>query len=121
MSIKFLSAILGPEMGAPILWTPGKKKRPFCRKAMSIKFFVLGGGGVFWVFLGGAGCRFYFYGREDFSDFLQTPKETFFLRFSRVSGRAAFPGPFQRAVFPKNSPRASIGRFPSIKSRFPPP
>ena len=36
-------------------------------KPMSIKFFVLGGGG-FWVFLGGGECRFYFYGRADFSD-----------------------------------------------------
>ena len=40
---------------------------------MSIKFLVFKlGGGVFWVFfLGGGGggkCRFYFYGREDFSD-----------------------------------------------------
>ena len=35
---------------------------------MSIKFLLLGGG-VFWVFLGGGGeCRFYFYGREDSSD-----------------------------------------------------
>ena len=24
MSVKFASAILGPEMAAPILWTPGK-------------------------------------------------------------------------------------------------
>ena len=24
VSVKFVSAILGPEMGAPILWTPGK-------------------------------------------------------------------------------------------------
>ena len=32
---------------------------------MSIKFLVLGGGGI----LGWGGeCRFYFYGREDFSD-----------------------------------------------------
>ena len=35
---------------------------------MSIKFLVLGGG-VFWVFGGGGECRFYFYGRADFSDF----------------------------------------------------
>ena len=35
---------------------------------MSIKFSVLGGG-AFWVFGGGGGqCRFYFYGRADFSD-----------------------------------------------------
>ena len=31
VSVKFLSAILGPEMGASILWTPGKM-RSFCRK-----------------------------------------------------------------------------------------
>ena len=31
VSVKFVSAILGPEMAAPILWTPGKM-RPFCRK-----------------------------------------------------------------------------------------
>ena len=39
---------------------------------MSIKFLVLGGGGLFWVFLGGGGekCRFYFYGRADFSEFM---------------------------------------------------
>ena len=64
MSIKFLSAILGPEMAAPILWTPGKKKASVLQeKPMSIKFLVLGGG---WG--GGGKCQFYFYGREDFSD-----------------------------------------------------
>ena len=49
VSVKFLSAILGPEMGAPILWTPGKM-RSFCRKnnVRKISLFwggVLGGGG----------------------------------------------------------------------------
>ena len=34
---------------------------------MSVKFLLLGGG-VFWVLGGGGKCRFYFYGREDFSD-----------------------------------------------------
>ena len=33
---------------------------------MSIKFLVLGGGGYFGF--GGGKCRFYFYGRGDFSD-----------------------------------------------------
>ena len=33
---------------------------------MSIKFRVLGGG--YFGFGGGGKCRFYFYGREDFSD-----------------------------------------------------
>ena len=40
-------------------------------KPMSITFLVLGEGGVFWVWGGGGGkCRFYFYGRSDFSDHL---------------------------------------------------
>ena len=44
VSVKFVSAILGPEMGAPILWTPGKM-RSFCRKKpMSIKYLVFWGG-----------------------------------------------------------------------------
>ena len=68
VSVKFLSAILGAEMAAPILWTPGKM-RPFCRKtSMSIKFLVLGGG--IWG-LGGGGVPIHFYGREDFSDYIQ--------------------------------------------------
>ena len=53
MSVKFLSAILGPEMAAPILWTPGKK-RPFCRKNHVHKIPRFRGGGVFGV-LGGGG------------------------------------------------------------------
>ena len=58
VSVKFLSAILGPEMGAPILWTPGKM-RSFCRKTHVHKIPRFRGGGK---------CRFYFYGREDFSE-----------------------------------------------------
>ena len=54
VSVKFLSVILGPEMAAPIARSAGK--------TMSIKFFVLGGGGVFWVLGGGGECRFYFTG-----------------------------------------------------------
>ena len=34
---------------------------------MSIKFLVLGGGGYFG--LGGGECRFYLYGRADFSEY----------------------------------------------------
>ena len=64
VSVKFLSAILGPEMAAPILWTPGKM-RPFCRKSHVHKiprFF--GGGGIlgFW----GGECRFIFMGTRIF-------------------------------------------------------
>ena len=68
MSVKFLSAILGPDMGASILWTPGKDAFFLQEKPMSIKLRVLGGGGVFWVLGGGGECRFYFYGRADFSE-----------------------------------------------------
>ena len=57
VSVKFLSAILGPEMGAPILWTPRKNALYLQEKPMSIKFLLLGGG-VFWVFGGGGECRF---------------------------------------------------------------
>ena len=35
---------------------------------MSIKFLVLGGGGGILGLGGGGKCRFYFYGRGDFSD-----------------------------------------------------
>ena len=47
MSVKFVSAILGPEMGAPILWTPGKM-RSFCRKNDVRKIPPFLGGGGFW-------------------------------------------------------------------------
>ena len=53
----------GAGMAAPILWTPGKM-RSFCRKTHVHKIPRFWGG--FWG--GGGECRFYFYGREDFSD-----------------------------------------------------
>ena len=53
MSVKFLSAILGLEMAAPILWTPGKCALS-AGKTHVHKILVLGGG-VFWVFWGGGG------------------------------------------------------------------
>ena len=53
VSVKFLSAILGPETSAPILWTPGKNALYLQEKPMSVKFLVRGGG-VFWVW-GGVG------------------------------------------------------------------
>ena len=67
MSVKFRSAILGLEMGASILWTPGEM-RSLCRKNHVHKIPRFGGGGYF-GFWGGGECRFYFYGRADFSDF----------------------------------------------------
>ena len=71
-------------------------------KPMPIKFLVLGGGIL--VFLGGGGeCRFYFYGREDFS-------ESVFVNFSRLSqllpsDTRQKPGSFAaRKVGPKQRP-----------------
>ena len=59
LSVKFVSAILGPEMASPILWASGKM-RSFCRKtSMSIKFLVLGGGILVW---GGGSADFIFMG-----------------------------------------------------------
>ena len=57
VSVKFVSAILGPEMAAPILWAPGKMRSG---KPMSIKFLVFGGGGVFWLGGGGGSADFIF-------------------------------------------------------------
>ena len=51
VSVKFLSAILGPEMAAPISWAPGKM-RSFCRKNHVHKIPRFRGGGYF-GFLGG--------------------------------------------------------------------
>ena len=64
MSVKFVSAILGPEMAAPILWTPGKM-RSFCRKTHVHKIPRFGGGGYF-GFLGGGGADFIFMGARIF-------------------------------------------------------
>ena len=65
VSIKFVSAILGPEMAAPILWAPGKM-RSFCRKTYVHKIPRFRRGGSFGF--GGGECRFNFYGRGNFSD-----------------------------------------------------
>ena len=64
MSVKFLSAILGPEMAAPILWTPGKM-RPFCRKNHVHKIPRFRGGGTL-GFLGGGSADFIFMGARIF-------------------------------------------------------
>ena len=52
VSIKFLSAILGPEMGASMFMDTWKNAFFLQEKPMSIKFLVLRG--VFWVFGGGS-------------------------------------------------------------------
>ena len=87
MSIKFVSAILGPEMAAPILRTPGKM-RSFCRKTCVHKIPRFRGG-VIWVWGGGGKCRFYFYGRADFSETIQLNvfQTQVFWKALRVMGR----------------------------------
>ena len=65
VSVKFFSAILGPEMAAPILWTPGKM-RSFCRKNHVHKIRVLGGGVYFGFFGGGGSADFIFMGAQIF-------------------------------------------------------
>ena len=59
MSVKFVSAILGPEMAAPILWTPGKKNSVLSAgKPVSVKFLLFrgglggGGGSADFIFMG---------------------------------------------------------------------
>ena len=53
VSVKLLSAILGPEMGAPILWTPGKNAFFLQEKTHVHKIPRFRGG--YFGFLGGGG------------------------------------------------------------------
>ena len=66
MSVKFVSAILGPERAAAILWTPGKM-RSLCRKnhVHKIPRFFLGG---YLGFFGGGNADFIFMGARIFSE-----------------------------------------------------
>ena len=59
MYVKFLSAILGPEMGASILWTPGKM-RSFCRKKTHVHKIPHFRGGGYFGFWGGGGVPILF-------------------------------------------------------------
>ena len=64
MSIKFLPAILGPEMAAPILWAPGifwffllenpdaHEIPPFGGGGGVLRFFRRGGGSANLIFMG---------------------------------------------------------------------
>ena len=59
VSVQCLSAILGPEMAAPILWAP-RISVFFLQENLHVhKFPRFGVGGILWVFWGE--CRFYFY------------------------------------------------------------
>ena len=75
VSIKFPTAILGPEMAAPILWAAGIFWSFLLENPHAHKIPPFRGGGVL-GFLEGGGwkCQFYFYGRGDFSEI--RPKNT---------------------------------------------
>ena len=83
MSIRFLPAIPGPEMAAPILWTPGifwffLLENPHA--AMPIKFLLLGGGGgvgVSWTGGGGGSANFIFMGAGIFPNYAGTSTSPF--------------------------------------------
>ena len=75
MSVKLLSAILGPEMGASILWTPGKM-RSFCRKNNVHKIPLFREGGIFGFFLGGGRADFIFMGARIFLRFCVAMPQT---------------------------------------------
>ena len=65
MSVKFVSAILGPEMAAPILWTPGKNAF-FLQENLHVhKIPRFGGGGKFGLG-GGGSADFIFMGARIF-------------------------------------------------------
>ena len=78
-------------------------------KPMSIKFLPLGGGCI--LGFGGEGrCRFYFYGREDFSDFWSRFRAT--LNFSQGSGVLAGSQDLSSAL--PSSSLATSWRFPRL-------
>ena len=65
MSVKILSAILGTEMGASILWTPGKCVLS-AGKTLVHKIPRFRGGGYFGFFWGGGSADFIFMGARIF-------------------------------------------------------
>ena len=66
MSVKCLSAILGPEMGASILWMPGKCALSAGKTHVHKIPRLSGGGGVFWVLGEGGSADFIFMGARIF-------------------------------------------------------
>ena len=63
VSVKFVSAVLGPEMAAPILWARGKIAF-FCRKTHVHKIPRFRG--VYFGFFGGGSADFIFMGARIF-------------------------------------------------------
>ena len=66
VSVKFLSAILGPEMAAPILWAPGKNASVLHKNLHAHKIPRFRGGGVFRVLGRGGSAVFIFKGARIF-------------------------------------------------------
>ena len=66
MSVKFLSAILGPEMAAPILWARGKIALFLQENLHAHKIPHFRGGGGILGFGGGGGAVFIFMGARIF-------------------------------------------------------
>ena len=64
VSVKFVSAILGPEMAAPILWTPGKNA--FFLQDPVHKIPRFRGGGILGFGGGGGSADFIFMGARIF-------------------------------------------------------
>ena len=62
MSVKFVSAIVGPEMGAPILWTPGKSAVFLQEKTHVHKIPRFRGGGILGFGGGGGSADYIFMG-----------------------------------------------------------
>ena len=109
MSVKFVSAILGPETAAPILSTPEKKKRSFCGKTHVHKIpRFRGGGGVFWVLGGGGSADFIFMGRADFSDHLLTQNKNQITHLFSCARKKKKDFPF----FPVGRPRPKPSQNP---------
>ena len=69
-------------MAAPILWAP-EKMRSFCRKTYVHKIPRFRGAGGILGLGGGGKCRFYFYGRRDFSDLQRSLGPEMLKRFQK--------------------------------------
>ena len=114
VSIKYLSAILGPEMAAPIIWGPGKM-RSFCRKTLHVHKIPRFGGGVFWAFGGGSADFINFHGREDFSEFFSGKVQIVSRTLSGLFLVGALDRPRKRKGTSRENPRTipeQIGKIP---------
>ena len=114
VSVKFVSAILGPEMGAPILWTPGKNAFFLQEKPMSVKFpflgFFFGGGGgsADFIFMGALTNSRKWSGREGAIDLLALRSKSFPRVFRTIGNLFAALQPRCKALFAPWRQRAKI-------------